>query len=609
MSTDNTRRSVGRVETRLARIELPPGGFKLESGEILPELVVAYETYGELSPEKDNAIFVCHALSGDAHVAGYHDTPEPSPGWWDEMIGPGKGIDTTYYHVVCANILGGCKGTTGPSSINPATGRPYGSAFPAITVGDMVDVHRLLVLHLGVQRLAAVLGGSFGGMQALDWAMRYPDMIDRCICIASATSLSAQALAFDIVGRKVIMSDADWQGGDFYGTARAPARGLAQARMIGHITYLSPEMMTSKFGRERRNPEPGDRAGASPETKFSTNFQVESYLDHQGDKLVRRFDANSYLHITRAMDEYDILSRFGSLENALKPIRAKLLVVALSSDWLFPPEQSVELANALLQAGKRVSYCRLHAPHGHDAFLVEISHLAEVIRAFLPWVKKGKTAVEEPAGRSEFRVIRGMVRPNARVLDLGCGNGDLLSLLARDKPIAGIGVDIDLAHVIDVIDKGHDVFQADVDAGLAMIPDGAYDYVILSEMLQVVRRPRFVLKEMLRVGREGIVSFANFGNWSNRVHLWARGSMPKAGAPVSEWYDTPNTHLFTLRDLRDLCRAENIEILETVCIPGGELDRLLLKMGFCNLGAERVLVRIARGTGGACACRGCRPLS
>ncbi|MDD4870562.1 MAG: homoserine O-acetyltransferase, partial [Kiritimatiellae bacterium] len=430
MSDTNTEKSVGLVTTQLMKIQLPAGGLKLENGGILPELNVAYETYGALSSTKDNVIFICHALSGDAHVAGYHDSSKKNvAGWWDEMVGPGKGIDTNHYLVICANILGGCKGTTGPSSINPKTGKPYGSAFPKITISDMVDVHRLLVKQLGIDHLAAVIGGSLGGMQALDWTIRHPEMIDRCICIASATSLSAQALAFDIVGRDSITSDPDWQGGDYYGTGHPPHRGLSQARKIGHITYLSPEMMTKKFGREKHN-------NGDTDSSFSTDFQVESYLDHQGDKFVDRFDANSYLHITSAIDEYDLTERFGSLEKAFGPIKGKVLVVALSSDWLFPPEQSVEIANALLHVGKKVSYCNLQAPHGHDAFLVDIKHLSEVMRAFLPWVG---TIQRPPISTClEFDHIANMVRPGTRVLDLGCGDCDLLSMLTGKNNISGI---------------------------------------------------------------------------------------------------------------------------------------------------------------------------
>lgn len=589
--------SAGVVETRIAAIALPPGGLRLERGGVLPELRVAYETYGTLAPGRDNAVFICHALTGDAHVAGRLGASGGPPGWWDEMIGPGKGIDTRHYFVVCANILGGCKGTTGPSSINPATGKPYGASFPPFTVNDVVAVHRLLLAHLGIERLAAVVGGSLGGMQVLAWAIRHPESIDRAVCIASAASLSAQALAFDVVGREAITADPGWRGGDYYETGTSPAQGLAQARKIGHITYLSQDMMAVKFGRGK-HPH-GGAAAADPAAAFRTDFEVERYLAHQGRKLVERFDANSYLHITRAMDEFDLVEEHGSLARALAPIQAKLLIVALSEDWLFPPEQSAALAHALVRAGKRTAYCLLHAPHGHDAFLVDIERLAEVMRAFLPWVgatpARRAAARPAPAGRArEHAIIADMIRPGTRVLDLGCGDGTLLSLLAERRGTTGMGVEIDIEAIIEVIDKGHDAVQADIDAGLAMIPDKAYDYAVLSETLQVVRRPRAVLRELLRVADEGIVSFPNFGRLAHRLRLWLKGRMPKGGALPHEWYDTPNIHLFTLADFQALCREDGIRILETACIPEGRASRLLLAAGLRNLGADRVIARIAR---------------
>lgn len=630
MKQRNHTSSAGIVRTQTVKISLPPEGFRLECGEFLPELTVAYETHGTLLPDRSNAVFICHALSGDSHVAGTLDAPDGPVGWWDEMVGPGKGINTRLYYVICANILGGCKGTTGPSSIDPRTGKPYGSAFPRISVSDVVNVHRLLLRELGVDRLAALVGGSFGGMQVLDWVIRYPETVERCVCIASAARLSAQALAFDIVGRTAILSDPNWVRGDYYGTDRLPADGLSLARKIGHITYLSTRMMTEKFGRERREG-PRERAIAAdlPSARFRSSFEVENYLEHQGEKFVSRFDANSYLHITSAMDECDFAERYGSLEKAFESVRSKMLIVALSSDWLFPPEQSIELAHALLHAGKDVSYCILHAPHGHDAFLVDIQYLAEVLRAFFPWVKSldaeakppppqvdgglaDAAADHTPAHRAEFQIVTEMIRPGSKVLDLGCGRGDLLTLLREKRGVSGIGVDIDIQHVIDVVDAGHNVFQGDIDGGLAMIPDGAYDYAILSETLQVVHKPRFVLREMLRVAREGVVTFPNFGKWMHRVHLGLRGRMPIGRSLPFEWYDTPNIHLFTLRDFAEVCRKDGICINEIVCIPGGLIGRILVALGLYNLGADRVIAKIERCKDPAAAasrslyCRACR---
>jgi homoserine O-acetyltransferase len=600
----NISGSVGRVETRYAHIDLPSGGLCLEGGGVLPELTVAYEAYGALSPQKNNVVFLCHALSGSAHAAGFHepDDSENDPAWWDNMVGPGKGIDTRYYHVICANVLGGCKGTTGPVSINPQTGQPYGADFPLVTVGDMITVQHLLLQHLGIEKLAAVIGGSFGGMQVLEWAIRFPDMVERCVCIAAATSLSAQGLAFDIVGRTAITNDLQWQDGHYLKHHHDPACGLALARKVGHITYLSPEAMAKKFGRERRDSLPSPGVGAAG-GRFRTNFQMESYLEYQGAKFVKRFDANSYLHITWAMDAYDLEEKFGTLEKALAPVRAKMLVVAYSSDWLFPPEDSQEIANALLRVNKQVSYCMVRSTFGHDGFLADIGDLQNLIRAFLPWVETAEARVPAATGcgrksgtpRRDFETISEIIRPGARVLDLGCGNGELLACLTRCRNAGGINMDIDLHNVIEVLERGHDIFQEDIDTGLAMVPDGAYDYAILSETMQVVKKPRFVLQEMLQVAREGIVSFPNFGNWEHRLKLLLRGRMPKNKVLAFEWYDTPNIHLFTLRDFEELCRKDGFRILKTVHIAERGLSRWLVRLGFRNLGAERVLIRVARG--------------
>ena len=595
--------SVGLVETKRLRLRLPPEGFVLENGDALPELQVAYETYGNLSASGDNAVYICHALTGDAHVAGYHSRDDAKVGWWDAMIGPGKGIDTSRFHVICANILGGCMGTTGPSSIDPRTGRPYGSKFPSITIGDIVRVQELFLRQMGLTRLAAVVGGSLGGMQVLEWSIRFPQMVKKCICIASGMNLSAQALAFDIVGRNAILSDPAWTGGDYYHNQQKPSQGLAQARMIGHITYLSSENMKSKFGREKKEMD-------GPLPRFATPFQVESYLDHQSSKFVNRFDANSYLHITEAMDVFDLSEKTGDPSDAFRNVDSKtrFLVVALSSDWLFPPEQSLQLASTLVRAGKRVSYCLLRSPYGHDAFLVEIECLAEVVRSFLespdcpvavaPAPRLG--ASPDGGGKrradtaGDFSMITERITPGARVLDLGCGDGSLLCELMACRNIAGLGMDIDLENIINVIRRGLDVFQCDLDAGLSAIPDKSYDYAILSQTLQVVRKPRQLLNEMLRVARMGIVSFPNFGNWRHRLHLGMTGRAPVFESVPFEWYDTPNIHLASLRDFRALCELDHIRIEEEICVPRDLADRLFVRMGWRNIGADRVLIGISR---------------
>lgn len=585
----DTTEGVGIVETQVAHLPVPAGGFDLENGGRLPELVVAYETYGKLSADKDNAIYICHALTGDAHVAGYHSADDPKPGWWDQMVGPGRGIDTSRYFVICANILGGCEGTTGPSSISPQTGKPYGSTFPEITVADIVNVQHALIKHLGIARLHAVVGGSLGGMQVIEWGIQHGNVVDCCVCIASTMQLSAQALAFDIVGRNAIEADPAWRDGDYYDAEDQPSPGLAQARMIGHITYLSPEIMAQKFGRTRRDDD--------------QRFQVESYLEYQGAKFVERFDANSYLHITQAMDTFDVSEKYGGIDQALRQVQSRFLVVALSSDWLFPPGQSIELSTALLDQHKPLSYCLLQAPYGHDAFLVDIEHLSDVVGTFLarpPDSESGTVATstaDRAAERWDDQVIEAMIEPGARVIDLGCGDGSLMQRLATRRQAATLGVDIDLQNIIQVFAKNLDAIHCDVDDGLAMIPDQSYDYAILGQTLQVVHRPRQVVREMLRVAREGIVSFPNFARWSHRMYLGLQGRMPKSRTLPFEWYDTPNIHLATLKDFIDLCRADGIRILDIVCKPNGALGRVFLALGLRNLGADSALVRITRDDG------------
>lgn len=367
--------SVGIVETEYLTFAEPPNEMELECGQKLGPITLAYETYGELSEAKDNVILIVHALSGDAHVAGYNSPDDEKPGWWDIMIGPGKGFDTNKYCVICANIIGGCKGSTGPSSINPQTGRPYGLTFPVVTIKDMVNTQKVLLDHLGIERLLCVVGGSMGGMQVLQWVVSYPEMVRLAIPIAATARLSAQAIAFDEVGRQAIMSDPDWMGGDYYGKT-IPHRGLSIARMIGHITYLSDQSMHQKFGRSLQ-----DKAEYGYD--FVTDFQVESYLRYKGDHFVKRFDANSYLYITKAMDYFDLTQPYGSLNQAFAGVKTKFLVVSFSSDWLFPSYQSKETVSALRHNNIDVIYTEIQSDYGHDAFLLESEQLTRLITNFL----------------------------------------------------------------------------------------------------------------------------------------------------------------------------------------------------------------------------------
>jgi len=375
--TETQEQSVGIVETKYFRFAEPPNEMKLECGRKLGPIMLAYETYGELNGEKSNCILVLHALSGDAHVAGRHHPDDPKPGWWDNMVGPGKTFDTNKYFIVCSNVIGGCKGSTGPSSIDPNTGKPYGLSFPMVTIVDMVNAQKALIEYLGIEQLLCVVGGSMGGMQVLQWAVAYPDMVRLALPIATTARLSPQAIAFDAVGRHAIMADPNFDNGDYYGSP-APTRGLGIARMIGHITYLSDKSMHSKFGRDLQ-----DRT--APNYDFSAEFQVESYLNHQGGTFVKRFDANSYLYISKAMDYFDLARPSGDLRKELSRAKAAFLVVSFSSDWLFPPYMSKEIVSALRRNNIDVSYTEIQTDYGHDAFLLETETLGRLVTNFLEY--------------------------------------------------------------------------------------------------------------------------------------------------------------------------------------------------------------------------------
>ncbi|HVW87076.1 MAG TPA: homoserine O-acetyltransferase [Bryobacteraceae bacterium] len=358
------------VETHCARFD----SISLDSGATLSPVEVAYETYGSLNADLSNAILITHAFTGDAHAAGIsHDGGKP--GWWDNMIGPGKAFDTDRYFVICSNVLGGCQGTTGPGSVNPATARPYAMSFPVITIRDMVRLQRMLIGHLGISRLLCVAGGSMGGMQALEWAVSYPEMVRSTIPIATTWRHSAQQIAFNEVGRQAIMADPDWADGDYY-DKKPPARGLSVARMVGHITYMSDESMREKFGRRLREKE---KFGFD----FGVDFEVESYLRYRGSQFVSRFDANSYLYITKAEDYFDLANGTGRLADAFRTVDTRFLVISFTSDWLYPSYQSQEIVRVLRRLNGDVAYCDLQSNYGHDAFLVDVAEQTEIVRGFL----------------------------------------------------------------------------------------------------------------------------------------------------------------------------------------------------------------------------------
>ena len=371
--------SVGIVEKQFFTFAEGSDKIELESGAKLGPVTIAYETYGTLNDQKDNAILIAHAFSGNSHVAGHYATDKEGdkPGWWDFLVGPGKGIDTNTYFVICPNILGSCMGSTGPSSINPETGKPYGLNFPMMTIGDMIDTQKILIDHLGIDTLRAVVGGSVGGMQILEWCVKYPDAVQAAVPIATTMRHSALAIAFNEIARQSIISDPNWNKGDYY-NSQPPNMGLAIARMVGHVTYLSDEAMRRKFGRKLQ-----DKKSFS--YGFDGDFQVESYLRYQGAKFVNRFDANSLLYITKAADYFDVVDLMNSPPSSKKPIdkRIKYLVVSFSSDWLYPTYQAKELVQALKRRGEDVSFCEIEADCGHDAFLIPDDRFITLIRGFI----------------------------------------------------------------------------------------------------------------------------------------------------------------------------------------------------------------------------------
>lgn len=369
--------SIGLVETQYLTFA-EDESFRLESGAALGPVTLAYESYGRLNAERSNAILICHALSGGAHAAGYLSPDDAQPGWWDDCIGPAKAFDTDRYFVICSNVLGSCYGSSGPSSVDPTTGRSYGLHFPVVTIGDMVRAQVRLLDHLGIERLLAVAGGSMGGMQVLEWAAHHPQRLRAAIPIATTARHSPMLIAFSEVGRQAIYADPAWKQGDYYANGRRPDAGLSVARMVGHITYLSEQSMHHKFGRRLQGRE---RYGY----EFQTEFEIESYLKHNGDKFTRRFDANSYLYVTKALDYFDLAGQHGgSLAAAFaNSENLAFLVISFTSDWLYPSYHSKELVKALTAAGCDVTYLDIESSWGHDAFLVEVETMTRLLGSFL----------------------------------------------------------------------------------------------------------------------------------------------------------------------------------------------------------------------------------
>jgi len=547
----------------------------LELGGELPSVTVTYETYGQLSEQRDNAVLVCHAISGDSHVARHGDSDDP--GWWDILIGPGKSIDTNRYFVISSNILGGCRGTTGPNCTNPHNGRQYGADFPTITVGDMVEAQRRLIDHLGIETLRTVIGGSLGGHQALTWAVRYPDRVRGCIAVATSPRLTSQAMAFDVVGRNAIVHDPGYCGGQYYDSSDAgPVVGLALARMLAHITYLSRESMKAKFDTGRL--EPRDIA-----TEFEKKFSVGSYLAYQGHKFVERFDANSYVTLSMAMDLFDLGAKQAQLRSVLERSRCRWLVISFKSDWLFPPAQSRQIVDALISADRPVTYCNVDASGGHDAFLLEekLRIYGGLVRAFTAQfddaeperaaehttsrVHPGKATSIFHSHRLDYEIMLQLIPSGASVLDLGCGDGVLLTHLRERGHTRLVGVELDEESVLACVESRHEVVQHDLEQGLAPFADGQFDVVVLSQTLQSVVDTEGIVDDMLRVGDSCIVSFPNFAYHKLRRMLCEEGRSPKSeGVYQFEWYNTPNRRFPSITDVEDFCARKRIRVHEKV---------------------------------------------
>jgi len=569
-STDSARSEAPLKHLRSVTLG---GGVDLERGGHIDEVTVAYETYGCLNQARDNAVLICHALSGDSHVAR-HDADD-DPGWWDlaDVVGPGMIIDTERYFVICPNVLGGCRGTTGPNSTNPRTGKPYGPDFPPITVGDMVAVQARLLDHLGIETLLAVLGGSMGGHQTLCWGVKFPHRVRGAIVLAASPRLTAQSLAFDVVGRNAILSDPNFHDGQYYDKPTGPDVGLAIARMIGHITYLSPESMAAKFEADRTSPRDVPIA-------FEKQFSVGSYLGYLGTKFVGRFDANSYLALTTAGDLFDLGRTDEQLRRAITPSRCRWLVMSFTSDWLFPPSQSQQLVKAMVLAGKPVSYCNIAGDYGHDAFLLpNLRHrYGALIRSFLADLSGHDLPGDQEVGpdastrsphsifhpehpqRIDYDRIVEMIAPDAGVLDLGCGDGSLLEILKQRGNAPLVGVDMEAEAVVASVSRGLNAIHADLDEGSLPFGDKQFDVVVLSRTLQAVRNVETVVDDMLRVGRRCIVSFPNFGYHKIRTMLAEKGRAPVAGVLHYQWYDTPNIRMLSIADFEAFCRDKGIHI-------------------------------------------------
>ena len=527
--------------------------FEMENGS-LEQFDLIYETYGELNEEGTNAILICHALTGDHHVAGVYSKEDRQPGWWDHVVGPGKPVDTKDFFVVCSNCLGACKGSTGPTSENPETpGQPYGMNFPDLTIRDMVRAQKHLLDALGITSLHAAVGGSMGGMQVLQWIVEFPEYVKRALVIAATPCHSAQTIAFNEVGRRSIQADREWKAGDYI-EGEGPRDGLAVARMMAHITYLSDQGMEEKFGR---------KLGASQDNEFE--FSVESYLDYQGAKFVDRFDANTYLKLTRALDRFDLIGEDG-LDHSFRDVSARVLVVSFTSDWLYTPAQNKLIVESLHRLGKEASYLEIEHKHGHDSFLIQSKSFLRAVRVFLKGLddkereEQGVDSFRKVEDRYEvkkeadFKVIDHWVKPEESVLDLGCGRGMLLEYLRDSKQVRGLGVDYDTAKATSCIARDVAVYQEDIRRALKNLENDSFDWVIFSRMIEELPEPGSVILEALRVGKRVALSFVNYGYWRNRLHFFRKGMRIKNDVYPDNWDKSDLRNHFSISEFENFCK-------------------------------------------------------
>ncbi|MEM6471647.1 MAG: homoserine O-acetyltransferase [Planctomycetota bacterium] len=553
-STDDQRTAGPLRFVKQVQFDSP---LQLELGGELPNVRCAYETWGTLNEDASNAVLICHAISGDSHAARHHE--DDDPGWWEDLIGSGKAVDTDHLFVVCPNVLGGCRGTTGPGDRRPDCGEPdteyerYGADFPRITVGDMVSLQKRLADYLGVSRWKAIIGGSLGGHQAMTWVVNHPGCTEVCVVIASSARLTSQSLGFDIIGRNAIQTDPHFHGGQYYDRAESPNTGLAIARMLGHITYLSTEAMDQKFESDRHDP----RKIASD---FEQQFSIGSYLAHQGQKFTTRFDANSYITLTMAMDLVDLGSSRLQLMETFDEADCEFVFVSFSSDWLFSPAQSRDIVNALAALDKELTYAEITSPRGHDSFLIreDIEQYAPLIRSRLQSTTPNDSV--QLAGVKQ-RIIH-EIPADASVLDLGCGDGDLLVALKRRGHKKLVGVEVAQASILRAGSRGLNIIDYDLNEGLPAFIDQQFDVVVLGATLQAVANVEMLFEEMVRVGKRVIVSFPNFAYRKLREDYVVRGRSPKApGEYAHEWYNTPNRRFPSVADVHDLCRVKDFQLI------------------------------------------------